>query len=85
MTEPKVVNLEASQWSPEQVVRELTQMIDRGEVAAVVCAIAFTTEHFEKTGFALDWIGSKQNFQERVYLVSNLYWRLMERVFGRRQ
>lgn len=79
----KVVNLEASQWSPEQVAREVTQMIERGEVTALVCAIEFTQEYHEETGIALNWLGSKQTFQERVYLVSNLYWRLMQRVFGR--
>ncbi len=79
---PKVVNIEAGTWSPEQVARELTRYVDDGEVESIVCAVQFTADHAKEHGFTYDWLGSKQTYQERVYLITWLYQRLMNRLFS---
>jgi len=78
---PKVVNIDTSTWSPEQVARELQQFVDAGEIQSVVVVVEFTPE-VAKGGYVFDWIGSRQTFNERVYMVSWLYHRTMQRVFG---
>lgn len=77
---PKVVNIDTPSWSPEQVARELTQRVEDGDVKAVVVAIEMIDE-IAATGYVFDWIGSKQNFNERVYLITWLYQRMIHRIF----
>ena len=77
-----VVNIDTPSWSPEQVARELTQRVEDGDVKAVVVAIEMTDE-IAATGYVFDWIGSKQNFNERVYLITWFYQRMLQRIFPR--
>ena len=79
---PKVVNIDTPSWSPEQVVRELQRRVDDGDVKAVVVAIEMNDD-IAATGFVFDWIGSKQNFNERVYLITWLHQRMLQRIFPR--
>lgn len=77
-----VVNLECGTWSPQQVIRELQQMNDRGEIEALTVAVEMTDEHYDKHGYAMDWLGSHSTNNQRVYMVTWLYQRTVGRLFG---
>lgn len=79
---PKVVNIDTPSWSPDQAARELQRYIDEGVVKAVVIGMEFTDESAKEDGIVFDWIGSKQNYNERVYLITWLWQRMMQRIFG---
>lgn len=78
---PKVVNIDTPTWSPEQVARELQRYVDEGVVKAVVVAMEFTHESAKDDGMYFDWIGSKQNYNERVYLITWFWQCMMRRIF----
>lgn len=76
----EVVNIDTPSWSPEQVARELTRRVAQGDVKAVVVALELDPDQNE--GWCFDWIGSKQSYNERVYLIQWFYRRTMARIFG---
>lgn len=76
----EVVNIDTPSWSPEQVARDLTKRVEDGEVKAVVVAIE-QNDYLADAGYVFDWIGSKQNFNERVYLITWFYNKMLRRIF----